>query len=207
MAAIFITLILSVLTPVSEHSGFYEVGSNVSDFSLKNVDGTLVSLSDFPDAKGFVVIFTCNHCPYAQAYQDRIIDLDKTYKQKGYPVIAISSTNAQLDPRDSYENMVIRAEEKGYTFPYLYDKDQDVLMKFGAQATPTVYVLQKNRQQGVEVKYIGAIDDNYQNPQAVQTKYVENALDALLSGSDPQPSFTKAIGCGITYNENPSAMR
>jgi len=207
MTAIFISLILSVLAPVSEHSGFYEVGSSVSDFSLKNVDGTLVSLSDFPDAKGFVVVFTCNHCPYAQAYQDRIIELDRAYKQKGYPVIAISSTNAERDPRDSYENMVIRAQEKKYSFPYLYDKNQDVLMKFGAQATPTVYVLQKDRQQGLEVKCIGAIDDNYQDPSAVKTKYVENALDALLSGNDPQPSFTKAIGCSISYNENASAMR
>ena len=207
MATVFITLILSVLVPVSEHSGFYEVGSNVSDFSLKNVDGTMVSLSDFPDAKGFVVIFTCNHCPYAQTYQDRIIALDKAYKQKGYPVIAISSTNAERDPRDSYENMVVRAREKKYTFPYLYDKNQDVLMKFGAQATPTVFILQKNRQLGMEVKYIGAIDDNYQDPAAVKTKYVENALDALLSGNDPQPSFTKTIGCSISYNDNQSAMR
>lgn len=206
MTVHFLTIVLSALVSLSNGSGFYEVGSKVADFELKNVDGNMVSLSDFPEAKGFVVIFTCNHCPYAQAYQDRIIALDQAYKSRGYPVIAISSTNAEKDQRDSYENMVIRAKEKGYTFPYLYDAEQEVLSKFGAQATPTVFVLNKNRQQELEVKYIGAIDDNYQNPDAVKVRYVENALDALLSGSDPQPSFTKAIGCSISYNESPSAM-
>ena len=207
MTAHLLTFVLSALTSFSTGSGYYEVGSEVADFELKNVDGTLVSLSDYPEAKGFVVVFTCNHCPYAVAYQDRIIALDQEYKAKGYPVIAISSTNAEKDPRDSYENMVIRAREKNYTFPYLYDENQEVLMKFGAQATPTAYLLTRNRQQELEVKYIGAIDDNYQDAQAVKVRYLENALDAVMSGNDPQPSFTKAIGCSISYNDSPVTMR
>jgi glutathione peroxidase-family protein len=89
----------------------YKVGDRAADFKLRNVDGRYVSLSDFPSAKGFMVIFTCNHCPYAQAYQDRIIAIDKAYKSKGYPVIAINSNDPDLEPDDSYEAMVVRAKE------------------------------------------------------------------------------------------------
>lgn len=188
-------------------TGFYEVGDKVKDFELKNVDGKMVSLSDYPDAKGFVVIFTCNHCPYAKSYEDRIIALDKEYKSKGYPIIAINSTNAELEPRDSYENMIIRAEEKGFTYPYLYDDNQDVLMDFGAQSTPTTFILDKNNNNEMIIKYIGAIDDNYSNPAAVKVNYVENALESLLSGGEPSVTNTKAIGCGIKYNESPTTMR
>jgi len=184
----------------------YEVGDKADNFQLKNVDGEMIGLSDFPDAKGFIVIFTCNHCPYAQAYQDRIIGLDEAYKDKGYPVIAINPVSARDEPRDSYENMIIRAEEKGYTFPYLHDANQDVLKKFGAEYTPTAFILQKSGNV-FTVMYIGAIDDNYQNPSSVKVRYVENALNALLDGASPDPNFTKAIGCGIPYSNVAFAAR
>ena len=187
--------------------GVYEVGSKADGFTLKNVDGRMVSLSDYSDAKGFVVIFTCNHCPYAQAYQDRILAIDKAYKDKGYPVIAINSVSAEDEPLDSYENMIVRAKEKGFTFPYLHDSDQDVLRKFGAERTPTAFVLQKTAGGDLVVEYIGAIDDNYQNPSAVKVKYLENALNALISGTKPDPSFTRAIGCGIPYRDAPVAVK
>ena len=179
----------------------YEVGSKAADFNLMNITGKTVSLSDFPDAKGFIVIFTCNHCPYAQAYQDRIISIDQAYKQKGYPVIAINSNNPVNDPRDSYENMIVRAKEKGFTFPYLVDVDQKVLVKYGAKYTPTVFLLRKENNGNMIVKYIGAIDDNYSDADAVRTHYLRDAVDALLTGREPQPNFTKAIGCNIPYND------
>jgi len=174
----------------------YEVGDKAGDFKLKNVDGSMVSLADYPDAKGFVVIFTCNGCPYAKAYQDRIIDIDKAFKQKGYPVIAINPNDVEIKPDDSLEEMKKRSEKKGYTFPYLKDESQDVYRTYGATKTPHVYVLQKEGDDLV-VKYIGAIDNNYQDASDASEKYLADALLALGSGGDPDPSFTKAIGCSI----------
>jgi peroxiredoxin len=178
----------------------YKVGDKASDFKLKNVDGKFVSLSDFPDAKGFVVIFTCNHCPFAKAYQDRIIEIDKNYKTKGYPVIAINPNDPQIVPEDSYDGMVQRAKDKGYTFPYLFDEKQDIYKIYGATRTPHVFLLKKDKNKGLEVKYIGAIDDNSQDPSAVTQKYLANAIDALLADKLPDPDFTKAIGCSIKDN-------
>ena len=174
----------------------YNVGDKASDFKLKNVDGKSVSLSDYPDAKGFTIIFTCNHCPYAIAYQDRIIELDKKYKALGYPVIAINPNDPEINPEDSYEKMIVRAKEKGFTFPYLFDETQEVYRKYGAKRTPHVYVVEK-RGSDLVVQYIGAIDDNYQDASKVTAPYLANALDALLAGKTPDPNFTKAIGCSI----------
>lgn len=174
-----------------------KVGDKASDFKLKNVDGKFVSLADFPNAKGYVVVFTCNNCPYAKAYQDRIIALDKKYKQKGYPVIAINPNDPSVEAADSYDNMVKRAKEKGYTFPYLYDESHQVYKKYGATNTPHIYILQKSSSGDLIVKYIGAIDDNYQDASAVEKPYIENAIEALLQNKDPNPNFTKAIGCSV----------
>ncbi len=176
--------------------GGYEIGDEASDFKLKNVDGKMVSLADFKDAKGFIVIFTCNHCPYAMAYEDRIVALDKKYKEKGYPVIAINPNDPEVNADDSYENMIVRAKEKGFTFPYLFDEGQEIYPEFGATRTPHVYILKKSKGKNV-VSYIGAIDDNYEDETAVNTRYVENAVDALIAGKTPSPETTKAIGCKI----------
>ena len=100
----------------------YKVRDVATDFKLKNVDGKMVSLKDYKEAKGFIVIFTCNHCPFAKAYEDRIVALDKKYKKLGYPVIAINPNNPAVQPDDSYELMITRAKEKGFTFPYLFDE-------------------------------------------------------------------------------------
>lgn len=175
----------------------YKVGDQAANFKLKNTDGKMISLSDFSEAKGFVVVFTCNHCPYAKAYQDRLIEIDTHFKKKGYPVIAVNPNDPEVEPGDSYEAMVTRAREKGYTFPYLFDEKQEVNKHYGATKTPHVFVLQKNSNGELIVKYIGAIDDNYQDASAVKTPYLKNALEALLSGKDPEPAFTKAIGCSV----------
>jgi len=196
MKRLFLLLGISLFALSAVYSQGYSVGDKASDFKLKNVDGKFVSLSNYSNVKGFIVVFTCNHCPYAKAYQDRIIQLDKTYKPKGYPVIAINSNDPQLEPSDSYQEMVVRAKEKGYTFPYLFDESQDIYRKYGAKRTPHVFVLQKKGSELV-VRYTGAIDDNYEDASKVTNPYLSNAVTALLSGQDPNPTSTKAIGCTI----------
>lgn len=189
----FVTL--SAFTIKSDSDG-YKIGDMATDFKLENIDGTMVSLSDYKEAKGFIVVFTCNTCPYAIAYEDRIIALDKKYASKGYPVIAIMPNNTDVKPGDSMEEMKARAKAKGYTFPYLMDKGQKIYPQYGATKTPHVYVLQKTSK-GNEVKYIGAIDDNFQDANAVNQKYVEDAVDALLAGKEIKEKTTRAIGCTI----------
>ena len=176
--------------------GGYKIGDVATDFKLKNIDDKMVSLADYNDAKGFIVIFTCNHCPYSVAYEDRIISLDKDYKTKGYPVIAINPNNPASYPSDDFANMKIRAKEKGFTFPYLFDDGQKIFPQYGATKTPHVYILEKT-DKGNVVKYIGAIDNNYQDASKADDTYVRKAVDALLEGKDVPVKETKAIGCSI----------
>jgi len=185
--------------PKEEGPKGYEVGDIAADFELKNVDGEMLSMASMPDAKGYVIVFTCNHCPFSIAYEDRLIELDKKYKEKGYPVIAINPNDPAIVEEDSYENMVKRAEEKGFTFPYLFDEAQDVYPKYGAEKTPHVYVINKT-EAGNKVAYIGAIDDSKEEAE-VKEKYLENALDALVKGEEPNPSFTKAFGCSVKCSD------
>jgi len=174
----------------------YTIGAIATDFKLKNIDDKEVSLGDYKDAKGFIVIFTCNHCPYAVAYEDRIIALDKQFKPEGYPVIAINPNNPKAYPEDSFENMKIRAAEKGFTFPYLLDEGQEIYPQYGAQKTPHVYILEKT-ESGNKVQYMGAIDNNYKDASQVSEPFVANAVHALLRGEKIKVTQTKAIGCSI----------
>jgi peroxiredoxin len=190
-------LLLLALTFVSITTfAQYKVGDKAIDFNLKNVNGKKVSLSDYKAAKGFIVIFTTNHCPYAVKYEDRINALNIKYEKTGYPVIAINSDDSVDNPGDSYSNMQVRAKDKGFTFPYLLDASQDIAKAYGANKTPQVFLVQKTND-GLIVKYTGAIDDNTEDATAVKQKYVEAAVDALLAGKDVAVSSTKAIGCGI----------
>lgn len=193
--------ILSILFNISlTFAGGYDVGDKATDFSLKNVDGTMVSLADYEDAKGFIVIFTCNHCPYSVKYEDRILALDARYSEQGYPVIAINSNDPVKQPEDSYPLMQKRAKEKSFTFPYLYDGSQEYAHAYGAARTPHVYVLQKEDKELI-VKYIGAVDNNAKSEQLADEKYVENAVNSLIAGNDPAVNYTKAVGCTIKWKE------
>jgi peroxiredoxin len=174
----------------------YGIGDLADDFSLKNIDNSMVSLADYKDAKGFIVTFTCNTCPFAVLYEDRIQALNEKYGSQGYPVIAIMPNNTDVKPGDNMQAMKKRAQEKGFTFPYLIDKGQKVYPKFGATKTPHIYVLEKTKKGNV-VKYIGAIDDNHEDASAVKIKFIENAVDALLKGEEVMQKETKAIGCSI----------
>jgi peroxiredoxin len=197
-------LVVAWLSSVSAHAADgYSVGSVARDFSLKNIDGKTVSLKNYTDAKGFIVIFTCNHCPYAKAYEDRIIALHKAYAPQGYPVIAINPNDPKIQPQDSFENMIQRAKDKAFPFPYLFDETQEIAKTYGATKTPHVYLLKKNTatNNALEVAYIGAIDDNTDDASAVKEKYVELAIAALLKGQTPAITSTKAIGCSIKWKK------
>lgn len=181
--------------PAVERTG-YQIGAEATDFSLKGTDDKMYSLAQFTDAKGYIVIFTCNHCPYAKAYEDRIMALDAKYKSLGYPVIAINPNDPVAQPEDSFDLMKTRAKEKGFTFPYLFDEGQKIYPQYGATKTPHVFVLNKENGKNI-VKYIGAIDNNHENANDVTEKYVEAAVDALLKNEPIKQTETVAIGCTI----------
>jgi peroxiredoxin len=178
----------------------YKVGDMATDFKLKNINDKMVALADYRDAKGFIVVFTCNHCPFAVKYQERLVALDKKYAKAGYPVIAINSNDATQYPDDDFAAMKERAKEKGFTFPYLLDESQEIAKAYGATRTPHVYILKKEAE-GLVVKYIGAIDDNADDAKAVKIRYVEDAVAALQAGKSVTPEFTKAVGCGIKWKK------
>jgi peroxiredoxin len=173
----------------------YAVGDTARDFNLKNVDGKMVSLAHYKNAKGYIVVFTCNTCPYSAMYEDRIIELHKKFSAKGYPLIAINPNDEAKEPGDSYEKMIVRAKEKGYNFPYLQDKTQQITKAYGATNTPHIYVLNKDR----KIVYIGSIDNNARNAASADKLYVEDAIKALESNKTPEISKTKAIGCTIKW--------
>ena len=188
----FFALLMGVLMSFTNPTG-YKVGDKATDFKLKSVDNKMYSMADYKDAKGFIVVFTCNHCPFAVKYEDRIIDLAKKYKSKGYVLLAINPNDPAAQPEDSFELMQKRAKEKKFTFPYLFDEGQKIYPQYGATKTPHVFLLDKN----LVVKYIGAIDDNVEDASQVKEKYLENAIAALEKGEEPTPNTTKAIGCSI----------
>lgn len=177
--------------PTAPAADKLQVGDKAPAFSLKNVDGKTVSLNDYK-GKGAIIVFTCNHCPFSIMYEDRIIELQKEYGAT-YPVIAINPNSPEAEPSDSYEEMIVRAKEKSFNFPYLFDDGQKVYPQYGAERTPHVFVLDKNH----VVQYIGAIDDNARAPESVEVNYVKDAIKAIDAGSKPDPNFTKAIGCTI----------
>jgi peroxiredoxin len=178
--------------------GSYKPGDTVADFSLLNVDGKMVSMSSYNKAKGFIIVFTCNHCPFAKLYQQRLNEMNNTYSDQGFPVLAISSNDADAVPEDSYEEMVKRSKEKKYNFPYLYDETQAVARAFGAVKTPQAFVVFKENNNWI-VKYYGAIDDNGAEPEKVQNKFVINAVEALLHNAPITVSSTKSVGCGMKW--------
>jgi len=201
MQKLKISLVLIVFTLITAFglkstSEGYKIGDKATDFSLKNIDNKMVSMANYHDAKGFIIIFTCNTCPYSVAYEDRINELDKKYKEKGYPVIAINPNNPAVKKGDDFSDMQVRAKEKGFTFPYLFDDGQNIYPQYGATRTPHVFLLNKENENLI-VEYIGAIDNNSQDANAVTEKYAENAVDALLEGKKPALTNTKAIGCSI----------
>lgn len=188
---ISIVFLLTLISAQSVKKG-YDVGDKATDFKLKNVDGRMVSLADYKDAKGFIIIFDCNTCPYSKAYNDRIIRLNEIYFSKGYPLIAI---NANDGSGDSYDDMVRMAKKKNYKYPFLFDETQEVAKAYGATNTPHVFMLTRE----LKVAYIGAIDDSARDAEAATKHFVEDAVNALMAGKPVPVTKTKAIGCGIRW--------
>ncbi len=196
-----ISQVLLLVTTLLFVSGFSQTKEKVvSDFKLKNVDGRFVSLKDYPDAKGFIIVFTCNHCPFARLYPPRLNELNAKYKALGVPLIAISSTDTVVYEGDSYALMVAKAHDEQFNFPYLYDDMQLAARNYGAQKTPHAYVIWKKNGRFV-VKYNGAIDDNGMEPEKVKSKYVSKAVDDLLAGRSVATPETKSIGCQINMRK------
>ncbi|GAB3846204.1 hypothetical protein GCM10028822_05900 [Hymenobacter terrigena] len=191
LALCFVLLSSFVLRPSSDG---YKVGDKAADFKLKNIDGKMVSLADNKTTKGYIVVFTCNTCPFAKAYESRIIGLNAKYAPLGYPVVAINPNDPAVAPGDSYAAM----QSKKYAFPYLQDESQQVAKTYGATRTPHLFVLTRKGADFV-VSYIGAIDDNSEDAKLAKTKYVENAMTEILAGKPATTSETKAIGCGIKW--------
>ena len=194
-----LVVVASLFINAVEPSPGYGVGDYAKDFKLPNIDGKEVSLSDYNEVKGFIVVFTCNTCPYAKAYESRIVALDKKYASKGFPVIAINPNDITKQPDDSMEKMKVRAADKGFTFPYLRDDSQEVTKAYGATKTPHLYVLNKEGSSKFKVEFIGAIDDSPNDPTDVSERYVEAAVDALLKGEKPDITEKRAIGCTIKW--------
>ncbi|MBO0952068.1 thioredoxin family protein [Fibrella forsythiae] len=174
----------------------YTLGDVAASFALTNVDNRTISLTDYKNQKGVIVVFTSNHCPFSKAYEDRIMALDSKFGPQGFPVVAILSSDASLYEEDSFDRMQVRARTKNYTFPYLLDASQAVAKAFGAIRTPQVYVL-KHSGERFTVEYIGSIDDSPQDASHVQRAYVDEAVTSLLAGKPVVTPLTKAIGCAI----------
>jgi peroxiredoxin len=199
LSSVFAFFVLFSFSNVNAQPGL-KVGDVAPLYKLKNIDGKMISLTDYNSKKGVIVVFTCNHCPFAVAYEDRIIELHKKYSSLGYPVIAINPNDAISYPEDDFASMKKRAKEKKFPFVYLHDETQDVAKAYGAQRTPHVFILQ-NEDLQFKIKYVGAIDDNTEEPEAVTKKYVESALNSLIDGKPVAESSTKAIGCSIKWKK------
>lgn len=165
------------------------------DFRLPGTDGDEHVLSDYADAPVLVVVWSCNHCPYVQAYEDRLIALARDYAERGVRMVAINSNSAVSHPEDSFERMIERAQAKGFNFDYLHDESQDIARAYGAQRTPEVFVFDADRR----LRYHGGIDDSWDNPRAVSRTPLRAAVDALLAGVEPKPTSTPAVGCTVKW--------
>jgi peroxiredoxin len=172
-----------------------KIGDKAPDFDLPGADGKNYSLKGLQEKKAVVVIFSCNHCPTVHAYEDRMIAIQKDYEEKGATLVAINSNETEHYPDDSFENMVGRAKEKGFNFPYLRDEDQSVANAYGATHTPHIFLFDENR----NLKYTGAIDDNKWEPDNVTRKYLREALDAVLEGKAVSEPETHTVGCTIKW--------
>jgi peroxiredoxin len=170
-------------------------GSKAVPFELPGVDDSNHALADYADKEAIGVVFTCNHCPYARAWEDRLIKIQASFADRGVQLVAISANDAKKYPDDSFPKMKERSEEKGFNFPYLYDESQEVARAYGAARTPEVYLFDKDG----TLRYHGRVDDNYDDPAAVRSHYLVDALEAVLGGREPATKETAPVGCTIKW--------
>ncbi len=177
------------------------LGSALPRFEgLKGIDGKTHSSGEYTDQKAAVIVFSCNHCPYVQAYEDRMMAFVREYGAKGVRFVAINANDTQNYPEDDFRGMVERAAKRGFNFPYLRDEDQSVAEAFGATHTPEFYVFAPSGpSKEFRLAYRGKLDDNYQDPKAVKRRYLQEAADAILSGQPVPEPETHSIGCTIKW--------
>jgi peroxiredoxin len=171
------------------------VGNPAPPFSLPGVDGNAWSLDSFSDAELLVVVFTCNHCPYAIASEDRLLEIQRDYQDRGVRLVAISSNDADKYPDDSFDEMRKRAADKAFTFPYLYDESQEVARAYDAACTPDVFVFDRDR----KLVYNGRIDDSWQHPGEVDRQDLRAVLDAALERRTVDFEHIPSMGCSIKW--------
>ena len=196
MKKLIVILLIVMCFDIQAQIKTITAGQAAPDFKLKNVDNKEISFASFPDAKGFIVVFTCNTCPVSKAYEQRIIDLNNKFASAGYPVIAINPNDPDVSRGDSFEKMQELAKAKNYSFPYLFDKGQVITNLYGARNTPHLFVVSKTGT-GNTVVYTGAIDNDPEETNASPEKYVEQVVGSLVKGEKPPVSSTKAIGCTV----------
>ena len=192
-------LILLMTASISlSFSSFIETEIQIKNFSLKNVDNKVVSLNNFKDAKGFVIVFTCNKCPMAKLYTNRLNKINDKYKKQGIYLLAINSMDTLVYAEESFKLMQIKAKNDKLTVPYLQDKKQTVAKKFNATHTPQAFIIWKNNNNNYTIKYQGAIDDNASEPEKA-TNLLTNAIDELVAGKKVTNPKTESFGCRIFY--------
>ena len=177
------------------HSAGMPVGKKAPDFSLKGVDGNIWALDSFAEAQLLVVVFTCNHCPYAVACEDRLIAIQRDYESKGVKLVGINPNDSDKYPDDSFEAMKARASEKAFNFAYLVDDSQKVARAYDAACTPDIFVFDAER----ELVYNGRIDDNWQEPDKVTRRDLRAVLDAALEGRSLEFETVPSMGCSIKW--------
>ena len=165
-------------------------------FSLLGVDGADHSLDDYAGSDVLVLVQSCNHCPYVQAWEGRMIEIQRDYADRGVRLVAVNSNDASRYPEDSYEEMRSRAEAEGFNFDYLHDPEQSLVHALGAERTPEVFVFDRDRR----LAYHGAIDDN-RDDREVTRHHLREALDALLAGDEPAVAETPAVGCSVKFRD------
>lgn len=190
-------LVLALASSLSFGGPVLSMGAAIpmSDVKMKSVDGKELTLADVKKPAGTLVVFTCNHCPFAKMWETRIVELGNTYAAKGIGVVAVNANDPEVAADDSYDKMIERAKERGMQFPYVVDATSNVARAFGASRTPEAFLFDANG----KLIYHGAIDDNGQEPEKVTNTYLKNALDAVVGGKDVPVKETKSIGCGIKF--------
>jgi len=183
-------------TPIGESvMRALKIGDSALGFRLMGVDGKYYILEDFKSEKVVIVMFSCNHCPTVKAYEDRFVELQRDYKDKGVVLIAINPNDDKKYPEDSFQNMKIRVKEKGFNFPYLRDESQKVARAYGAERTPEVFVFDEKR----TLRYHGRIDDNVYEPREVRQHYLRDAINAILANKKVPLEDTEPVGCTIKW--------
>lgn len=172
-----------------------KINSLLPEFHLPGTDGNMYSSDSFSNREILIVIFSCNHCPYVQAYEQRIIELQNEFNENSVQIVAISSNDAVKYPEDSFDEMKKRAESKNFNFPYLYDQSQEIAIAFGATHTPQVFLFNSEK----KLKYEGKIDDNWQEPELVNSRYLRDAILEVLDRKDVSVPETFSIGCTIKW--------